>query len=206
MLRVKIKIEGASPMLQNAMTPEVLQSLWTPDKKAKTAGRPLPREHANSRVYKDAQGRPYVPGVNLMACLIAAGVFLRADGKRQFSTAKSSILPGLITLEESDIMLLDREGKPAAWEVDMRRGVNPNGNEAVAVVRPRFDEWTMTFHLNIVDEQVPESKIRDLVDIAGRSIGLGDFRPARKGTFGRFKVVTWKRVAESGEELPIAAE
>lgn len=196
MLRVKIKIEGSSPMLQNAMTEDTLQGLWTPDKKAKTAGRPLPRDHANSRVYKDDKGRPYIPGVNLMACLIAAGVFLRADGKRQFSTAKSSILPGLITLEESAILLFDRDGEQAKWEVDMRRGVNPNGNEAVAVVRPRFDSWTMTFHLLINEDQVPESKIRDLVDIAGRSIGLGDFRPARKGTFGRFKVVAWKRVAD----------
>lgn len=204
MLRVKIKIEGSSPMLQNAMTPETLQSLWTPDKKAKTAGRPLPRDHADSRVYKDDQGRPYVPGVNLMACLIAAGVFLRADGKRQFSTAKSSILPGLISLEESAILLHDHADNPAKWEVDMRRGVNPNGNEAVAVVRPRFDQWTMTFHLVINEDQVPEAKIRELIDIAGRSIGLGDFRPARKGTFGRFKIVTWKRVAN--EETAIAAE
>lgn len=206
MLRVKIKVEGASPMLQNAMTQDVLMGLWAPDKKAKTAGRPLPRDHADSRVYKDDKGRPYVPGVNLMAALIAAGVFLRADGKRQFSTAKSSILPGLISLEEVSIPLLDFAGKPAAWEVDMRRGVNPNGNEAVCVVRPRFDQWAMTFHLLIAVEAVPEEKIRELVDIAGRSIGLGDFRPARKGTFGRFKVAEWRRVATEETAAAAAAE
>ena len=30
-----------------------------------------------------------------------------------------------------------------------------------------------------------------LVDDAGQKIGLGDYRPARKGPFGRFSVVSW---------------
>jgi hypothetical protein len=33
---------------------------------------------------------------------------------------------------------------------------------------------------------------RDIVDSAGRRIGLGDFRPDRKGPFGKFVVVSWK--------------
>lgn len=205
MLRVKVRIEGASPLLQNAMTESDLLSLWNKDKAPKTASRPLPRDAANKKAYLDAEGKPYLPGPNLMSCLIAAGVFLRADGKRQFSTAKSSILPGMLVLEDTVLPLIDPlNNKPAVWEVDMRRGVNPNGNEAVAIVRPRFDSWSTTFHLLIDTAQVGEDKIRELVDIAGRAIGLGDFRPARKGVFGRFRVVRWDRQPE--HEADRAAE
>ncbi len=33
--------------------------------------------------------------------------------------------------------------------------------------------------------------IRQLVDDGGQRVGLGDFRPDRKGPFGKFKVVYW---------------
>jgi hypothetical protein len=33
--------------------------------------------------------------------------------------------------------------------------------------------------------------MRDIVDAAGKRIGLGDFRPACKGPFGKFVVVKW---------------
>lgn len=34
---------------------------------------------------------------------------------------------------------------------------------------------------------------RDLIDTAGKRIGLLDFRPQRRGTFGRFNVAFWER-------------
>jgi hypothetical protein len=33
--------------------------------------------------------------------------------------------------------------------------------------------------------------IRAVIDDAGKKIGLGDYRPSRKGPFGRFVVKTW---------------
>jgi len=38
------------------------------------------------------------------------------------------------------------------------------------------------------------------VDSAGKRVGLGDFRPARKGPFGKFRVDEWKVI-----ELKVAA-
>lgn len=32
---------------------------------------------------------------------------------------------------------------------------------------------------------------REIVDAAGKRIGLGDFRPACKGPFGKFVVTSW---------------
>jgi hypothetical protein len=36
--------------------------------------------------------------------------------------------------------------------------------------------------------------VRNLIDDAGSKVGIGDFRPERKGPFGRFKVTSWKIV------------
>lgn len=191
MIHVKIQCEGVTPILFNRKTEAMLQGLWSKEKKPKTASRPLPREHAITCLYTNAEGKHFVPAEMLMSALIAAGSFVRLDGKRQLSNAKSTVLPAFITLLDTQMVLTHQE-----WEVDMRGGVNPNGNEAVCIVRPRFDRWGFVANALIDNEAIDEAKIRELFDKAGASMGLGDFRPQRKGIFGKFRVVCWERAEE----------
>lgn len=190
MKRIETVVKGVTPLLMNRMTDEQLLALHTKEKRKFTAPKE-PREAAGLKVYQTRDGRPYLPTENFMACLIAAGVYIKLDGKRQMSTAKSTLLPGFLTVEDPYLPLLDGEGKPAVWEVDMRQGRNPNGGEAVCIVRPRFDTWSLAASLLIDADSIGENAIRELVDIAGSRIGLGDFRPQRRGIFGKFKVTRW---------------
>jgi hypothetical protein len=57
--------------------------------------------------------------------------------------------------------------------------------------RPRLDEWAVTFNAEVDDEMFNDKTIRLLVDDAGKKVGLGDYRPSRKGPFGRFVVQNW---------------
>ena len=74
----------------------------------------------------------------------------------------------------------------------MRQGRNPNGGEAVCIIRPRFDAWALELSLLAALDSIPESTMRQLVDIAGSRIGLCDFRPQRRGIFGTFRVDSWR--------------
>ena len=56
--------------------------------------------------------------------------------------------------------------------------------------RARFDEWSSAFVVDVDDELVDQAKLDHWLDIGGRRIGLGDWRPERSGTFGRFEVVS----------------
>ena len=58
--------------------------------------------------------------------------------------------------------------------------------------RPRFDEWRVSFTLEVDETLFSEALVRELLDIAGKRIGLGDFRPERKGPFGRFRTDAWR--------------
>lgn len=197
MERVNVRIEGVSPLLMNRMTEAELEGLRTKEKKKFKASPPAdPREQAKPKAYLDQNGHPYLPCENYMACLIGAGMYIKLDGKRQMSTSKSTLLPGFMALENAVLPLLDpKDGKPAPWEVDIRKGTNPNGGEAVCLVRPRFDRWMFETSIMVDTDQINEKVIRELIDIAGARVGLGDFRPARKGIFGRFKVTRWERAA-----------
>lgn len=197
---IDVGLRGVSPLLMNKMDPSTLEGLRTKTKTPKTASigtTKTPREDAERKVYLSDDG-PYLPGTMLMSCLIAAGQHVRLDGKRQISTAKSTVLPGLMTLLTTAPLLKEPDtDKAATWEADVQQGRNPNGGEAVAICRPRFDAWAFEVAIDIAETEVGENVIRELFDKAGRRCGLGDFRPQRKGIFGQFIVECWERREES---------
>lgn len=184
---LRAKLAGITPLLMNAMSEEQLLAIRERTKKARNAAKPSLREEADSKVHRMPSGEPHIPVTMLMACLIGAGQFVRLDGKRQISTAKSTVLPGLLQIENRWLPI-----QPGTYEVDVAQGRNPNGGEAVCIVRPRFDEWSFDLTLSVDQSQVALAVVRELIDVAGSRVGLGDFRPKCKGTFGRFKVTHWE--------------
>ena len=44
--------------------------------------------------------------------------------------------------------------------------------------------WSCTFEVD--DEMIDQSQLLEWLDIAGRQVGLGDWRPEKSGMFGRF--------------------
>ena len=55
--------------------------------------------------------------------------------------------------------------------------------------RARFDTpWYCTFSVDADDELISREQLERWLDIAGHRIGLGDWRPEKSGTYGRFEV------------------
>jgi hypothetical protein len=52
--------------------------------------------------------------------------------------------------------------------------------------RPRFDNWSAKFVLEIDDELMTLETAHELLNKGGKSQGIGDFRPNKRGPFGRF--------------------
>jgi hypothetical protein len=210
MERIHVVLKGIRPLLMNRMSQEQLEGLRDKTKKkATTAEKMTPQQEAETKVYA-VDGKPVIPTENLMACLIAAGQFIRLDGKRQLSTGKSTILPGILAVEDpvlwlykaSEMKVDVRMGTPdtfglSEWKYDMRQGVNPNGAQAVCIVRPRFDDWGLNFHIQVDPDALKLDAFRQLFDYAGMRVGLCDFRPACKGSFGMFRVDHWVRIPVS---------
>jgi len=189
-----VEIVGVSPLLMNAMSIETLLGLRPSAgrKRSRTAQSLSPREEAEGHLHKLPDGTIHMPVTNLLASLIEAGKYVRLDGKRQISTKDSTILPGLMEIVTPTLPLVTAKGEPVRWETDVRQGRNPNGGEAVCIIRPRIDDWKFDLTIRIDTSTISELLIRNLFDIAGSRCGLCDFRPQRKGTFGRFVVNKWQ--------------
>ena len=52
--------------------------------------------------------------------------------------------------------------------------------------RPLFDPWMVAATLDCDDELIDQEQLETWLDIGGRRIGLGDWRPEKSGSYGRF--------------------
>lgn len=138
-----------------------------------------------------------LPGPNVFRGLIDAGAYHKA-GRKAITTSKSSLVPAGIQLEQIECLIFDpfKPTERPAWEVDSRSIVIPATGGRVMCHRPRFDSWGISFTLIVDDKMFDHSIVRALVDDLGSKIGLGDFRPARKGPFGRCHVSHWEVITE----------
>ena len=67
-------------------------------------------------------------------------------------------------------------------------------NNRVPKYRPQFNNWELTFQVEVDDELVDENQLKQWLEIAGRRIGMGDWRPEKSGQYGRFDVVKFKKI------------
>ena len=76
------------------------------------------------------------------------------------------------------------EGKPSIRE-DMARTVT-----GVADLRYRaeFREWRTMLHITFNGNAISAEQVVNLFSLGGFACGIGDWRPAKDGTFGRFHV------------------
>ena len=57
--------------------------------------------------------------------------------------------------------------------------------------RPKFrTPWEVGITVDVDDDLIEQRHLEDWVDIAGRRIGIGDWRPEKSGEYGRFKMLS----------------
>lgn len=188
MIRVLATLSSiGNGMLMNPMTPGTLEELRTGVRKQKAKDRPADDVAAEKVIEED--GKPGIPAEYLGACLVEAGRQVK-NGKKQVSTVSSSVLFSFLSIEEPFLPFTEHSD----WVTDMRRGRLPKDGTAVCLVRPHFKEWSCQVTLEIDETIAEESTVKELLRVAGSSVGLADFRPACRGPFGRFKVADWVRL------------
>lgn len=187
-MRIDIEIEGTTPLICNKFSDAAaLASSSGTRSSIATTDRGTPFEIAESKLYIGLNKQPMIPQPNLLRCLIEGGRFHKV-GKTQVTTAKSSMLFACVDIEGTEIPIISRQG----WKVDTRPVRIPSTGGRILAHRPMFDDWRLHFVMELDITIMSERLMRTMVDDAARRVGLGDFRPATKGPFGRFVVVHWR--------------
>lgn len=196
MQTVKVRLEGRTPLMMNRFYDEA-QIASTGGERATASGDRLsPEDDARRRLYLNDEGAPIVPQPMLFSAIIEAGKHFK-QGKRQLTTSKSSMIPGFIDIDGIEFVL-DTNGSDPAWSVDSRPVRIPATGGRILRHRPIFNAWSFDFEMLIDTDLISVNMMRDVVEAAGRRVGIGDFRPQQKGPYGKFDIVEWKRT--NGDE------
>lgn len=188
-MEIAVQIKGVTPLLCNKFTDAAAMSATNGTRAATVGGgKGAPRDQAEAKLYiSESTGKPVIPGPNLFRCLIDGGRFFKA-GKAKITTQKSSMVPSCLSIEEFEIPIVHE--KP--FETDTRAVRIPSTGGRILAHRPCFYDWSLQFTLILDEEIMSESLVREILDAAGKRIGLGDFRPDCKGPFGKFVVTSWQ--------------
>jgi hypothetical protein len=194
---IDVTINGLTPIIFDRFHNGLLEAV--PPKTTNRGMQLPPQDQAKAKLYLyEKSGDPYLPAIYLLRAIIDAGRFIKV-GKRQLSTRDETIVTSFLSVIGTDFPIKSKQG----WRVDTRGIVNQKTKDRVICHRPIFDEWQVSFVIDLDTKEANPATARELVDRAGKAIGLGVMRPARKGPYGQFKVIKWK---ERAVELAEAAE
>ncbi|MCY3734611.1 MAG: hypothetical protein OXG42_10060 [Chloroflexi bacterium] len=186
MKEIAITIEGVSPLLIHRFTDTAQMQATSGTRSSIATDSESPHDQAEQALYLDEKGISGIPQPNVFRCIVDAGKFFKA-GRSKVTTQKSSIIPACVGIRELFLPIESADG----WKVDTRPVRIPATGGRILRHRPCYDDWRLSFTVDLDESLISPKLFREIVDAAGTRIGLGDFRPDTKGPFGKFKVTRW---------------
>jgi len=178
MKTINVKIEGISPLLMNRFLDKQIAA---GAKKRSGEQKELPAEE---KLYI-LDNKPYIPARYFEGCLIDASKQFKIQGKQKATYSK--YVGATVRIEPEAITI-----KSGKWEPFTISAVNPMTKGRMMVTRPMFNEWVCEFQIICEDDEVSVDTMERILEQAGRFTGIGDWRPQKKGKYGRFRIVEFK--------------
>jgi len=173
-IKYSVEVKGVSPLLMNRFIPEQIVETRIRRGNAKDV-------KVEDKLYLTEDGKPYVPSAYIRNSLVEAGKSVKIKGKGKSTYSK---LLGSTLIVQPDAILIN---STSGWEPFTTTAVNPATKGRVTVTRPMFRDWRLEFEVVVTDD-VLEEDFAKIFDEAGRYVGIGDWRPAKKGIYGKFIV------------------
>jgi hypothetical protein len=215
MKKYQVTITGTQPLLMHNDDIEWADAMarWRDDKDNKKSSKAgddrSPAYRWIGALYRNDAGQIIVPTENVMRALMEGGAMVPVPGGKSGKTFKSQSQSGIMPNDIGWSLLINGRQIDAAKTIDalLRETNFEKHKEAVQQlgfslflkrakigsskhvrVRPRFENWSTSGELIVTDEQITTDVLSDILEMAGKYKGLGDWRPSSKtpGTFGMF--------------------
>lgn len=177
---IKVQIEGTTPLLFNRF-----RDIQIEGKSKKRTGA-LAESDIEDKLYLIDE-KVHVPAVYIKNCITEASKQFKIIGKGKSTYSK-------IVASTVDINPFMIEFKSNKYEVFRISAVNPMTKGRMMTERPKYNKWSVEFEIILNDPAVPISVIHEILEHAGKYVGIGDWRPEKKGMFGKFMISSFKEV------------
>lgn len=143
-----------------------------------------PDEQAKISEYRSPKGELYIPGVNIQRAFVNGATYSKGKGRGSLQKAAAACI-----IVDPEYAVLT----PQQYVLDSRPVVIAATKGRIVRHRPKFEKWEVDIFIRWDDTLLKESEVRRIVDDTGSRVGLLDFRPEKKGPFGRFVVNSWEK-------------
>lgn len=189
---VEIKIKGTTPLIVHAFSDKgrkMMEAKQMGEARQKKAPK-VPHEEYMGSLYtikeasaKGGDGVYGFPASGLKNAIVSACRYVEGINMT-YARGAFHILG-----DPDDEALVRIEGPPPRMRTDTVR-LN-SGFKPVADIRyrPEFRGWGMTLKIEINRSAISLPQLVNLINVAGFGVGIGEWRPERRGSWGRFEVV-----------------
>lgn len=190
MYTVNVTVEGIAPLMQHRYPMPDLGNLSKGGNKS-TGAKDFTQEW-REYFYSETSGQIYQPSSHLEGALIKAAVGFKVAGKR--GKTYKDLFSANVFIDPTNI---PHEGFTVPDELDtdadkpLYLDVRPVVIQRARVVRirPCFKPgWRLSFEIQVADDEIQPGMLQDVLTLAGKTVGIGDYRPR----FGRFNIVAFE--------------
>jgi len=182
--RIKVELTGKTPILMNNPKSMISDEEEKGSSVISTTKKRNSKLEAEGRTYRMKDGTLYVPAEALKGCLVNA-----ASYKKFGKYSAKPIIAGCVQVLPMQISLNTKE-----FEVDERTVVIMRRGRVIRA-RPMIENWKISFELEYDAGFIQSGNlIREILEEGGQRVGIMDFRPAKMGSFGMFKITKWEEL------------
>lgn len=179
---MKVKINGTSPLIFHKWDEKAIKMILDKQMKKATKGREVrdPETEYKNSFYYDSKGNIAFPARNIKQALVGSARFLGG-------AIPMTVLRGAL------FVMGDKDGFiPVKYkEKRMRQDMVTVGMGTADIrFRGELDNWSMEFLIQYDADLLSPEQVLNLLQRAGFSQGLGEWRPEKNGDNGTFTVAT----------------
>jgi hypothetical protein len=178
---IEVEVTGISPLLQHRYPLENSE-----EPKAKAKNKQQNEDNVEQSLYRMPDGTIYQPAIHFISTMKRAGSKYQVPGQGK-ATYKNIVGSGAVIVTPEAIPHRIQE-----WEIDVRPVVIKSTKGRIPRKRPVLKSWALRFSIEYDPDEISPATIKELLEYAGRRVGIGDFRPECGGPFGRFMVTQFK--------------
>ena len=177
---MSLKINGVTALICHAWDEKSKRQMRDKQMKKKAAPRTAkdPEQDFIGSLYHLSEDGYGFPAVGFKAAMVRASKTM--DGMTMTDTRQMFH----ILADDGDLVKIN--GTPTMREDMVRVGMGT----ADIRYRGEFREWSAVLNFQYNASTISQQQIVDLLQLAGFSVGVGEWRPEKNGTFGRFEIVT----------------
>lgn len=180
--RVLIPIVGTTPLIVHKFSEKARRQMLDAQqgKKAPKVARD-PEADYQSAFYRTESGYGF-PAVAFKACTVGAARFFGKD-VRMTDLRQCLFFKGALSAADPQ-PLVELAGEPHMREDVVRLGISGTDLR----YRPEFWPWSATLDVTYVKSMLTLDSVLSLIDAGGMGVGVGEWRPEKKGDYGTFQI------------------